>query len=67
MEIAKSVLLAVYLYSMFIYLNELITDIMEDKPKRLSDRFQYLALFIGGLVPVLNTVVAYHIIKYHTK
>ena len=67
MEIAKSVLLAVYLYSMFIYLKELITDIMEDKPKRLSDRFQYLALFIGGFVPILNTVVTYHIIKYHTK
>jgi len=67
MEIAKSVLLAVYLYSMFIYLRELITDIIEDKPKRLSECISYLALFMGGFVPILNTIVGCYIIKYHTK
>ena len=62
-EIVKVVGLVIYLYSMFIYLKELLAEAIDDRPKVFSEYFWYTILFIGGLVPVLNTIVSVIIIK----
>ena len=63
MEIVKSVAFGIYLYSMFIYQKELLAEAIDDRPKVFSEYFWYTILFIGGLVPVLNTIVGCYIIK----
>ena len=63
MEIVKSVAFGIYLYSMFIYQKELLADFKYNKPKVFSEYFWYAVLFIGGLVPILNTIVGCYIIK----
>jgi hypothetical protein len=63
MEIVKSIGFGIYLYSMFIYLKELFEGIRYDRPKMLSEWFWYAIFFLGSCVPILNTIVAYQIIK----
>tara|TARA_R110000737_G_C14247256_1_gene425952 strand:+ start:207 stop:422 length:216 start_codon:yes stop_codon:yes gene_type:complete len=62
-EILDIVALAIYLYSMFIYLKELFADFKKNKPKVFSEYFWYVILLVGGFIPVLNTIVGYYIIK----
>ena len=66
-EIVKIICAAIYGYSGIIYLKELFADFKDNKPKVFSEWFWYVMLLIGGFVPVLNTVVSYHIIKSDKK
>ena len=67
MEIVKATGLAIYLYSMFIYLKELFEDFKDNKPKVFSEYFWYAIMLVGTFAPVLNTIVGYYIIKSDKK
>lgn len=63
MEIMQSIGFSIYIYSAVVYMSELLVDFRNDKPKVFSEIFWYSALFIGGLIPILNTCVTLSILK----
>ena len=67
MEMVNTIGYVIYAMSLVIYMTELFTDFKDNKPKVFSEWFWYSLLAVGGLVPVLNTVVSYQIIKTEKK
>ena len=67
MEMVNTIGYVIYAMSLVIYMMELFTDFKDNKPKVFSEWFWYSLLAVGGLVPVLNTVVSYQIIKTEKK
>ena len=66
-EMVNTIGYVIYAMSLVIYMMELFTDFKDNKPKVFSEWFWYSLLAVGGLVPVLNTVVSYQIIKTEKK
>ena len=67
METLKAIALAIYIYSSVVYLKELLEDFKTDKPKVFSEISWYSILFIGGLIPILNTCVTISILILRNK
>ena len=55
----------IYLISFVIYVNELVVDIKRFKATKFFEYVIVLLAVIGSIVPILNSIYAYKIIKHN--
>lgn len=56
----------IYLMSFAVYVNELVIDLKRFKATRFFEYMIISFLVIGSIVPILNSIYAYKIIKYNS-
>ena len=61
--ILKISIIATYMLSFVIYISQLIIEIKRFKPRYFREYVIILAIFIGSIVPILNSLCAIKIIK----
>ena len=56
--------IGIYIISFLIYANELIIDFRRFKPSYFFEYVIVLLVALGSIVPILNSIYAYKILKY---
>ena len=56
----------IYLMSFAVYVNELVIDLKRFRATRFFEYVIISFLVIGSIVPILNSIYAYKIIKYNS-
>ena len=58
--------IGIYLMSFAVYVNELVIDLKRFKATRFFEYVIVSFIVIGSIVPILNSIYAYKIIKYNS-